>query len=131
MSTIHPDGAVRIMWREGTWRCESGKVQARPVLRLYDGDRMELEHEVMPGTISVTAEAMRQSVVRYISGAHTVRQLETPRRGDTKAIGPGQGVLTICRRCRSLRVHLRARRAGKDWFFCPDCHHQWDAPSES
>jgi hypothetical protein len=91
MGTSHSGEAARVMWREGTWRCESGQVQSHPVLRLYDGDTLELEHEVIPAAISLSAEAMRQSVVRYLSVERTVRGVETPRRTDTKAIEPATG----------------------------------------
>ena len=123
------DGADQVIWREGTWRCESTMIQAQPVLRLYDGDTLGLEHEVMPGTVSAVAEAMRQSVLRFLAGE--VRAGQTPRPGTMKVIGPGLGVLTICRQCRSLRAYLRGRRSGKNWYFCPDCTHQWNIPSES
>jgi hypothetical protein len=126
MVDIASDRAVQVVWREGTWRCESATIQARPVLRLYDGDRLELEHEVVPGTIPGTAEAMRQSVLRYLAGQCGIVADNTSRRGDTKVIGPGHGVFTVCRQCRSLRAYLRARRPARDWYFCPDCHHQWD-----
>jgi hypothetical protein len=129
MGKIAVSGAVKVMWREGTWRCESAVVQTRPVLRLYDGDKLELEHEVMAGTISATAEAMRKSVLRYLSGDFEARGRQ--RRGDTKTIGRGYAVFTICRQCRSLRAYLRAKHPGKDWFFCPDCAHQWDVPPGS
>jgi hypothetical protein len=124
-------GGVRVMWREGTWRCDSTMVDARPVLRLYDGEKLELEHEVMAAAVAVTAEAMRKSVLRYLSGGFDVAEIGRPRRGDTKAVGPGFVIFTICRECRSLRAYLRAKRSGKDWYFCPDCAHQWDVPSES
>ncbi len=61
-----------------------------------------------------------------------VRDVKRSRRGDTKTIGPGRMVVfIICRECRSLRAYLRARRPGKNWYFCPDCNHQWDVPPDS
>jgi hypothetical protein len=118
MGTVSPEGAFHVIWREGTWRCESGLVQGQPVLRLYDWDTLGLEHEVM-----------RQSVLRYLSGELAAGN--PSRRWDTKAIGPGWGIFTVCRQCGSLRAYLRARRPGKDWYFCPGCTHQWDVPSGS
>jgi hypothetical protein len=131
MGEVASGAAVRVVWREGTWRCESCRVQARPVLRLYDGDTLEVEHEVTPGSVSATAEVMRQSVLRCLSGRGEVGALNKPRRRDTKVIGPGRGVFTVCRQCGSLRAYVRARRPGRHWYFCPDCNHQWDVMSES
>ena len=131
MASIPPDGPVRVIWREGTWWCELGMVHGYPVLRLHDADKVELEHEIMPGTIDETAEVMRQSVLRYLAGAAAALAGNTSRRGDTKVIGPGRGAFTMCRQCGSLRAYLRARRAVRDWYFCPDCTHQWDVPAGS
>jgi hypothetical protein len=131
MAPIPSHGFVRVIWREGTWWCEWGMVHGSPVLRLHDGDKVELEHEIMPGTIAETAEVMRQSVLRCLSGAAEALAGNTSHRGDTKVIGPGRGVFTLCRQCGSLRAYLRARRAVRDWYFCPDCTHQWEVPAGS
>jgi hypothetical protein len=122
-------GTDQVIWREGTWRCESAIIQAWPVLRLYDGDQLELQQEVLLDTVSATAEVMRQSVLLFLSAEGV--EAKPPRRADTKAIGPGWGVFTVCRQCYSLRPYLRARHPGKDWYFCPDCTHQWVVPPES
>ena len=90
-TTSYPGEAARVMWREGTWSCQSEQVQSHPVLRLYDGDTLELEHAVIPAAISVSAEAIVESVVRYLLIDCTVQEVETPRRTDTKAIVPATG----------------------------------------
>jgi hypothetical protein len=115
----------RVLWREGTWRCECCLGRTAPVLRLYDGDKLELEHKVVPGTDSATADAMHQSVLRYLCAECVAAQVKGARGG---TVGPRRGVMAVCRRCGSLRGYLKARRPGQAWYFCPDCHHQWDAP---
>jgi hypothetical protein len=68
MSDFPFEESVRaVIWQETTWWCELGLVKGYPVLRLYDEDTLELEHEIMPGTISATAEVMRQAVLRNLS----------------------------------------------------------------
>jgi hypothetical protein len=126
--TISSAAAVRVLWRESSWRCESCVVQALSVLRLYDGDSLEVEHEVMPGAISATSEMMRALVLRHLSGQYGIEAVKTPRGEDPIAIGPAGGFFTICWRCGSPGAYIRARRPGRDWYFCPDCTHQWDLP---
>jgi hypothetical protein len=68
MSNFPFEETVRaVVWRETTWRCELGLVAGYPVLRLYDEDTLELEHEIMPGTITATAEVMRRAVLRRLA----------------------------------------------------------------
>jgi hypothetical protein len=78
MNTFPCVGPIRVIWREGTWWCQLGLVQGYPVLRLYDGDILEMEHEIMPGTISETAEAMRRAVLRYVSIEPAVHKPDAP-----------------------------------------------------
>jgi hypothetical protein len=77
---VHADGTVGVMWREGTWRCELALVLGYPVLRLCDRDTVELEHEIMPGTIPEVAEVIRRAVLRHISAHVAVRRTKTPLR---------------------------------------------------
>jgi hypothetical protein len=125
------DGTVGVMWREGTWRCELGLVQGYPVLRLCDGDTVELEHEIMPGTIPETAEVMRRAVLRYVSGHDGLLVPNTPPQENPPRIGPHMEVLTRCPYCRSCRAVIWGSRPGEDWYFCPDCARRWDRPSPS
>jgi hypothetical protein len=67
MTNLPAYETVRVMWREESWRCELAVVPAHPVLRLYDGEKLELEHEILPDTIRETAEIMRRSVQRFLS----------------------------------------------------------------
>jgi hypothetical protein len=68
------------MWREGRWRCELGLVLGYPVLRLCERDTVELEHEIMPGTIPEVAEVIRQAVLRHTSAHLAGRKTRTLRR---------------------------------------------------
>jgi hypothetical protein len=79
---VPADGIVGVMWREGTWRCELGLVLGYPVLRLCDRDTVELEHEIMPGTIPEVAEVIRRAVLRHMSAHLAVRKTKTPLRED-------------------------------------------------
>ena len=126
MADIHADGNLGVIWREGTWRCELGMVQEYPILRLYDGEKLELEHEVVPGTISGTAEVMRQAVHRYICGDWGARNVNSPLVEETPAVDRKGEVATICDRCRSPASCLSARRPWKDSYLCADCGRQWD-----
>ena len=130
MYGIPPDQSSGVIWREGSWRCELGLVLGYPVLRLYDGDKLELEHEIMPGTISATADVMRRAVCRHLSGEYGDREARTPRQ-DPKAMGPASGAWTLCPHCRSLRAYLGGGRPGEDWYVCEHCGRRWDGPSES
>jgi hypothetical protein len=114
---------VRVIWRETSWRCDLAIVQAHPVLRLYDGETLELEHEILPDTIPETAEVMRRSVLRFLSGNANSREV------DPKVMSPGRGSFVMCTHCRSLRAYLWAKRPGKEWYYCPDCLRRWDVPS--
>jgi hypothetical protein len=124
MDSIPPEGSVRVIWREGTWRCELRTVLGYPVLRLYDGDVIELEHKITAGTISETAEVMRQAVLRYASEG-TDGAVPDLRRKARRA------ATMMCPHCRSLRAFLWGSRPGKDWYFCPDCSRRWDLPAPS
>jgi hypothetical protein len=125
---ISPDAAAGVLWREGSWRCESCAGRACPVVQLYDGDNLEVEHEVMPGSVSETADMMRALILRHLAGQYGIDAVKTPPGGDTNAKGPAGGFFTICWRCGSPGAYIRARRPGRDWYFCPDCEHQWDLP---
>jgi hypothetical protein len=125
MGTIPSGGSARVLWREGTWWCELGMVLGYPVLRLYDGDTVELEHEIMPGTISETAEVMRLAVLRYVSGHEKAR---TPTRTDPEDVGTSGGAGTTCPHCRSHRAYLWGSRPGEERYFCADCACRWDSP---
>src|SRR5688500_7110335 len=100
-------------------------VQNDPVLRLYNGETLELEHEIMPGTISRTAEVMRQAVHRHICGDWGVR-VTSPLREDTQAVDRKDDVARICDHCGSAAACLSARRLRKDSYFCAECGRQWD-----
>jgi hypothetical protein len=99
-------GTVRVIWREESWRCELAVVPAGSVLRLYDGQKLELEHEILPGTIRETAEVMHRSVLQFLSR-------ERIHASRTKAMRPGRGALSLCTHCRSLRAYLWAKRPGR------------------
>jgi hypothetical protein len=119
-----------VIWREETWRCELVLVLGYPTLRLYDGKTLELEHEIMPGTITATAEVMRRAVRRYLSGEYKLREAVTPVRDDLKETGPGGGAVPMCPHCRSLRAHLWGTHPGKAWYVCADCARLWDLPAK-
>ena len=122
-ATAPSQGSVRVIWREGNWRCELGMVDRVPVLQLYDGDNLKLEHKIMPGNVSASAEAIRH----YIT-----EQAASPLRWyDAEATGLDQGVPTLCPHCRSGRPYLSGIRLGRNWYFCPECARRWDAPFES
>src|SRR5687768_6653645 len=113
------DGTVGVMWREGTWKCELGLVHGYPVLRLCDGDIVELEHEIMPETIPETAEVMRQAVLRYISGPDMVAEAKAPRPESPRKMVAHAPACRTCPHCRSLRAFIWGSRPGKEWYYCP------------
>jgi hypothetical protein len=78
MGKISSAAALRVLWSEGSFRCESCVVHARSVLRLYDGDKLEVEHDVMPIAISATAEMMRALVLRHLSGKYRIDAAKAP-----------------------------------------------------
>jgi hypothetical protein len=62
-------GSNRVLWREGRWRCELANVQQRPVLRLYAGEKLDFEHEMLPGIDPApTAQVLHRLFVRHASG---------------------------------------------------------------
>jgi hypothetical protein len=116
------DQRIAVIWRDGTWRCEMWKRPAHHLLRLYDWERLAHEYLVTVHTVTAAAEAMRRRVRHY--GVPEDR-LSRPHVG---SLGRQSTVFTLCRWCLSHRAVLTLTRPGTDWYFCPDCDHQWAVP---
>jgi hypothetical protein len=94
------------------------------------GEKLELEHEIMPGTITAAAEVIRRGVRRHLSGEYELREDTTPLCEDPTGIGPGGEALPMCPQCRSLRAYLWGSHPEKDWYVCADCARLWDVSSK-